>query len=195
MNLRPVFRLFYAFAYTAGGRAGGRKAGGTGGHVLLNCAAAKSLTAFAARRWNPWARSMKLRSCKKSLAEFAARRRQRKCNHFLSRHVRERKYLSGCKCGICAPSAREFCAQQTASLLSENPIGVFRQAKKSAAHRAADFSMPKFSLPDPRPWTTGRGRYQTPRPPWRRRHRAGPARSCPRAPGRRHRVRCGRHPS
>ncbi len=24
-------------------------------------------------------------------------------NHFLSRHVRERKYRSGCQCGICAP--------------------------------------------------------------------------------------------
>jgi len=36
MNLHLAFRLFYAFAYTAGGRAGGRKAGGTGGHVLLN---------------------------------------------------------------------------------------------------------------------------------------------------------------
>ena len=59
----------------------------------------------------------------------------------------------------------------------------------------APLSLPKFSSRGPRPWTAGRGRYQTPRPPWRRRHRAGPARSCPRAPGRRHRARCGRHPS
>ena len=44
-------------------------------------------------------------------------------NHFLSRHVRERKYFSGCKCGICPPSAGKLCAQQTASLLSKNPLG------------------------------------------------------------------------
>ena len=43
----------------------------------------------------------------------------KKCNHFLSRHVCERKYFSGCKCGHCAPSAYKVCAQQTASLLAE----------------------------------------------------------------------------
>ena len=43
-------------------------------------------------------------------------------NHFLSRHVRERKYFSGCKCGICPPSAGKLCAQQTAILLSEKPL-------------------------------------------------------------------------
>ena len=47
----------------------------------------------------------------------------KKCNHFLSRHVRERKYCSGCKCGICASQAHKFCAQQTATPLSENPPG------------------------------------------------------------------------
>ena len=45
----------------------------------------------------------------------------KKCNHFLARHVRERKYFSDCKCGICAPQAHKFCAQQTVSLLSGKP--------------------------------------------------------------------------
>ena len=64
-------------------------------------------------------------ACQKSLAEFAARRRQRNENHFLSRHVRERKYRSGCQCGICPSQTDKLCAQQTASLLSEKPGGFF----------------------------------------------------------------------
>ncbi len=40
-------------------------------------------------------------------------------SHFLSLHVRERKYFSVCKCGICPPPAGKLCAQQTASLLSK----------------------------------------------------------------------------
>ena len=42
-------------------------------------------------------------ACQKSLAEFAARRRQRDFDHFLSGRVPDRKYLSGCKCAICTP--------------------------------------------------------------------------------------------
>ena len=53
------------------------------------------------------------------------------CNHFLSRHVRERKYFSGCKCGICVQPAHKLCAQQTASPLSEKPGEFFRQAQKA----------------------------------------------------------------
>ena len=49
--------------------------------------------------------------------------------------MRERKYFSGCKCGICAPMAHKFCAQQTASLLSETPSGVFDRRKKSLTLR------------------------------------------------------------
>ena len=45
-------------------------------------------------------------------------------DHFLSRHAREKKYLSGCQCGILPPAAK-LCAQQTASLLSENSEGIF----------------------------------------------------------------------
>ena len=41
-------------------------------------------------------------------------------NHFLRRHVRRRKYRSGCKCGICAPPAHKLCAQQTAAHLSKS---------------------------------------------------------------------------
>ena len=40
-------------------------------------------------------------------------------NHFLRRHVRRRKYFSGCKCGICAPAAHKLCARQTAIPLSK----------------------------------------------------------------------------
>ena len=44
-----------------------------------------------------------------------------------------RENTSGCKCGICAPMAHKFCAQQTASLLSETPSGVFDRRKKPDA--------------------------------------------------------------
>ena len=53
--------------------------------------------------------------------------------------MRERKYFSGCKCGICAPMAHKFCAQQTASLLSETPSGVFDRRKKSLTLRRQAF--------------------------------------------------------
>jgi methylated-DNA-protein-cysteine methyltransferase-like protein len=55
----------------------------------------------------------------------------KKCNHFLSRHVRERKYFSGCKCGLCA--------QQTASLLAENLYGFPPYAKNLRAERHGGF--------------------------------------------------------
>ena len=42
-------------------------------------------------------------ACQKSLAEFAARRRQRDSDYFLSGRVPDRKYNSGCKCAICTP--------------------------------------------------------------------------------------------
>ncbi len=35
-------------------------------------------------------------------------------NHFLPGRVPGRKYISGCKCGICSPMANKLCAQQTA---------------------------------------------------------------------------------
>ena len=51
---------------------------------------------------------------RKSLAEFAARRRPKNSNHFSPRHVRGEKYLSGCQCGILS-LATKLCAQQTAN--------------------------------------------------------------------------------
>ena len=39
--------------------------------------------------------------------------------------MRERKYSSGCQCGICPSQTDKLCAQQTASLLSEKPGGFF----------------------------------------------------------------------
>ena len=57
----------------------------------------------------------------------------KKYNHFLSRHVRERKYSSGCQCGICPSVTDKLCAQQTASLLSEKPGGFFDSRKRRIA--------------------------------------------------------------
>ena len=69
------------------------------------------------RRFPFWGK--RLPACQKSLAEFAARRRQRDFDHFLSGRVPDRKYNSGCKCAICTPLAYKSCARQTAILLSK----------------------------------------------------------------------------
>ena len=42
-------------------------------------------------------------------------------NHFLSGRVPDRKYLSGCKCGICTLKAYRLCAQQTAKNWRKSP--------------------------------------------------------------------------
>ena len=83
-------------------------------------------------------------ACQKSLAEFAARRRQRDFDHFLSGRtpgwsllplrgnsppVPDRKYNSGCKCAICTPKAYKSCARQTAILLSKKGKALFRQSR------------------------------------------------------------------
>lgn len=60
---------------------------------------------------------------------------------FLARHVRERKYFSGCKCGICAPMAHKLCAQQTAILLPKKPKG-FSAVLRGTPVRASLFSSP-----------------------------------------------------
>ena len=67
-------------------------------------------------------------ACQKSLAEFRARKREIKPNHFLRRHVRRRKYFSAHKCANRPPQADGAFAQGAASTLSENPAGVFRQS-------------------------------------------------------------------
>ena len=46
----------------------------------------------------------------------------KKQDDFRWRRVRQRKYLSGCQCGICGPSAHKLCTQQTASPMPENPM-------------------------------------------------------------------------
>ena len=84
------------------------------------------------------------KACQKSLAEFAARRRQRDSDHFLSGRtpgwsllplrgnsppVPDRKYNSGCKCAICTPRAYKSCARQTAILLSKKGKALFRQSR------------------------------------------------------------------
>ncbi len=63
----------------------------------------------------------------KSLAEFAARRRQIKWDHFWSGRVPDQKYFSGCKCGICSPAANKLCARQTARLLPKKGFALFGQ--------------------------------------------------------------------
>jgi len=68
---------------------------------------------------------------RRSLAEFAARRRQKSEIIFLWRHVRQRKYRSGCKCGICVPSAHKFCAQQTVTRPTTEELA--RRALESVA--------------------------------------------------------------
>ncbi len=45
------------------------------------------------------------------------------CNHFLSRHVRERKYFSGCKCGLCAPRRTKSARSSLQAFCRESPPG------------------------------------------------------------------------
>ena len=66
---------------------------------------------------------------RKSLAEFAARRRQKNSNHFSPRHVRGEKYLSGCQCGILS-LATKLCAQQTANPFGRKFLRNFLPVKK-----------------------------------------------------------------
>ena len=65
----------------------------------------------------------------KSLAEFAARRRRRKGDHFLRRRVRRRKYRSVRQCADRLPTADDPCAQRTVIQSSGKPEGVPRWAK------------------------------------------------------------------
>ena len=78
------------------------------------------------------------RRIRRSLAEFRRRSGERKSCHLFRRYVRRKKYFSGCKCEICAPAAHKFCAQQTASPLSENRLG-FRQFSAAPSSDGAAF--------------------------------------------------------
>ena len=66
-----------------------------------------------------------------SLAEFAAHRRQRNWDHFLPGRVPGRKYLLGCKCGICSPAANKLCARQPAKPCQKAPQGIFDRLRVS----------------------------------------------------------------
>jgi hypothetical protein len=48
-----------------------------------------------------------------------------KFKYFLSGRVPDRKYFSGCKCGICLPQADKLCTQQTAKNWRKSPKGFF----------------------------------------------------------------------
>ena len=58
------------------------------------------------------------------------RKRKTNLKYFLSGRVPGGKYFSGCKCGICMPTAYKLCAQQTAKRLAESPEGDFRQTQR-----------------------------------------------------------------
>ena len=66
----------------------------------------------------------------KSLAEFAAYAANKVPIYFRPRRVRGRKYVSGCKCGICLLQAGKLCAQQTAKNWRKSPKGFFDKLKR-----------------------------------------------------------------
>ena len=92
----------------------------------------------------------------------------KKQDDFRWRRIRQRKYLSGCQCIICGPSAHKLCTQQTASPLSENPMD-FQASKRAASRRRRLFShLPQPLLPpavknpldfSPRLYFPGKTRY------------------------------------
>ena len=64
-------------------------------------------------------------ACRKSLAEFRARRRERHADHFSRRRVRREKYTPACKCTGCPPLADSSCAQQAAACCRKTPKEFF----------------------------------------------------------------------
>ena len=56
--------------------------------------------------------------------------RQIKSNHFPPGRVPGGKYCSGCKCGICLPTADKLCAQQTAKNWRKRPKAFFDKLQK-----------------------------------------------------------------
>ena len=55
--------------------------------------------------------------------------------------VRGQKHISGCKCGICSPSANKLCAQQTAKIWRKAPKGIFDTLKPACEPFAGRFSL------------------------------------------------------
>ena len=103
-----------------------------------------------------------LSACQKSLAEFRARRREIRSNHFPWRPVRQGKYFSARKCASCPSQTDSECAQRAASPLSESPAGVFRQPQRAG---------PSWSGPFWRSWDAVSGGSRS--RPRRRPSRAG----------------------
>ena len=83
-----------------------------------------------------YAKAYILRFCSKSLAEFAARRRQ-KIESIFSHDMCVRENTSQAASVEFLRCAQKLCAQQTASLLSEKPGGFFDSPTKTSPGRDA----------------------------------------------------------
>ena len=80
---------------------------------------------------------VRVSSCQKSLAEFAARRRQ-KIQIIFSRDMCVRENTSQAASVEFLRSVQKLCAQQTASLLSENSKGIFDSSEHRTGMRLSD---------------------------------------------------------
>ena len=84
---------------------------------------------------------------KKSLAEFAARRRQ-KIETIFSRDMRVRENTSQAASVEFLRTAHKLCAQQAVSLLSEKPSGFFRQFQAETPIREPPLFVTFYSCPN-----------------------------------------------
>ena len=71
-------------------------------------------------------------ACRKSLAEFRARRRERHVDYFSRRRVRREKYTPACKCAGCPLLADRSCAQQAAACCRKTPKEFFDSLNPAA---------------------------------------------------------------
>ena len=76
-------------------------------------------------------------ACRKSLAEFRARRRERHADHFSRRRVRREKYAPACKCAGCPQNADSSCAQQAAACCRKTPLEFFDSLRPPSGKTAA----------------------------------------------------------
>ena len=75
-------------------------------------------------------------ACRKSLAEFRARRRENHADHFSRRRVRREKYTPACKCAGCPPLADSSCAQRAAACCRKTPKEFFDSLSGPGAYCA-----------------------------------------------------------
>ncbi len=80
---------------------------------------------FFCRKQQPRAVARGCAACRKSLAEFRARRREKHADHFSRRRVRREKYTPACKCAGCPHLADSSCAQQAAACCRKTPKEFF----------------------------------------------------------------------